>query len=754
MRVEKGWRKYFFLRPRGIFGKLMCHNGRWEMDRVVGRADGGFSVPVKGLTALPGSGRQRSTTRSCLWRFISRHCAPKNNPRFVAPLILNTPEGFFRATLHRQLNRRHGGVIVFFALFLAISLLTRIALLVKAAHDVTWTLSLLATFCWGLVYDLGAVAFVSLPLIALLTLLPAGWFHRRWQQWLAYAGFFIVIYLLLFGTVSEWTFWDEFGVRFNFIAVDYLVYTTEVIGNIRESYNLPLIFGGVLAGAVVCQWALIRTGITARWLAAPEEKFGRRLKAGAMWLVLAAGFGSVLGSEWLPNFKNNFNRELAKNGLWSLFGAFWNNALEYDKFYSTLPSDEAFRVVRREIARDRSVTMGDNPRDILRVVRNPGSEQRPNVIQITVESLSADFLSIFNRASHLTPNLEEIAAQSLVFDNFYATGTRTDRGMEALTLAVPPTPGRSIVKRPRNENMFTLGSVFRAKGYDTAFIYGGFGYFDNMNYFFGHNGYRVIDRNSVAKEDITFANVWGACDEDLFRWTMREADASAATGRPFHYFVMTTSNHRPYTFPEGRIDLPSKVSGRPGAVKYTDYAIGQFLRDAAKKPWFKNTVFVIVADHCASSAGKTELPVQNYHIPLIIFSPGGQIAPGHIKTLTSQVDYPPTLLGLLNWTYPSRFFGRDVRQIDPREARALVGTYQKLGLLKGDDFLVLKPVRQQTQYRYNRGNYVMTEQPLNPAFQAEAVSYYQVASDLYQQQLYRELTPEEVARALAPTAKP
>ncbi|MGC4074575.1 MAG: sulfatase-like hydrolase/transferase [Nibricoccus sp.] len=114
---------------------------------------------------------------------------------------------------------------------------------------------------------------------------------------------------------------------------------------------------------------------------------------------------------------------------------------------------------------------------------------------------------------------------------------------------------------------------------------------------------------------------------------------------------MTTSNHRPFTYPDGRIDLPSKISGRAGAVKYTDYAIGKFLREAENKPWFKNTVFVIVADHCASVAGKAELAVKNYHIPLVIYAPGGQIAPGRVEDLTSQVDYAPTLLGLLNWSY-------------------------------------------------------------------------------------------------------
>jgi hypothetical protein len=654
--------------------------------------------------------------------------------------------------LSRLLARRHGGVVLFFLVFLALSFLARLALLIKAAHDVTWTLSLVAAFGWGVLYDLGAAAFASLPLIVVLTLLPARFFAHRWGQWLAYGASFGIFFALIFGGVSEWTFWDEFGVRFNFIAVDYLVYTTEVIGNIRESYNLPAIISGVALGAVAGVWLAARTGLPARWFAAEHEHAKARYAAGALWLAGVVAFGSVLSSDWLPGFRNNFNRELGKNGVWSLFAAFWNNMLEYEQFYPTLPEGELFPALQRHLTTDGATLLAPGAPDTLRLVRGTGEETHPNVIQITVESLSADFLSIFNHASNLTPNLAEIAGRSLVFDNFYATGTRTDRGMEALTLAVPPTPGRSLVKRPRNENLFTLGSVFRAKGYDTAFIYGGFGYFDNMNYFFGQNGYRVIDRNS-PQADITFANVWGACDEDLFRWTLREADASAAAGKPFHYFVMTTSNHRPYTFPEGRIDLPSKISGRAGAVKYTDYAIGKFLRDAADKPWYKNTVFVIVADHCASSAGKTELPIQNYHIPLIIFSPGGHIAPGHIKTLTSQMDYAPTLLGLLNWSYPSRFFGHDVRRIDPAAAHALLGNYQKLGLRRADDFIVLKPVRQTAQFVYNPRDFSLTPRPVVDAFRTEAIGYYQGASYLYEHNLYRALTAEDFARYLGTTAK-
>jgi hypothetical protein len=630
--------------------------------------------------------------------------------------------------------------------FLAVSLLARVALLAKAAQDVTWNPSLLAAFGWGVAYDLGAAAFSALPLIVLLTLLPAGFFAYRWSRALAHVVGFVILYALLFDVAAEWTFWDEFGVRFNFIAVDYLVYTHEVVGNIRESYPLPLIFGGLAIATVVLGWLVLRLGLPQTWLAAASEPARRRYTAGACWLGGALLLGCTLDTDWLPAFNNNFNRELAKNGLWSLFTSFRDNVLEYEQFYRTLPAEDAFARLRKELIRDGSVMLRPDRPDTLRYVKNSGPELHPNIIQITVESLSAEFLGLFNPKSTLTPNLDALAPRCLVFDNFYATGTRTDRGMEALTLSLPPMPGRSLVKRPRNEDMFTLGSVLRSRGYDTAFIYGGFGYFDNMNYFFGHNGYRVIDRNVVAKDDITFANIWGACDEDLLRWTMREADAQAAAGRPFHFFVMTTSNHRPFTFPAGRIDLPSLTSGRNGGVKYTDYAIGRFLRDAESKPWFKNTVFVIVADHCASSAGKTELPVQNYHIPLLIYAPGGQIAPGHITTLTGQMDYAPTLLGLLGWSYPSRFFGYDVRRVPEGEAHALLGNYQKLGFLEDGEFVVLRPQRGEAFYRYQLGSVALTPAPDDMSERDEAVSFYQSASYLYQHDLYRALTPEEFTR--------
>lgn len=641
------------------------------------------------------------------------------------------------------LGRRLNLVLLFGLLFVLVQTATRFGLLLMSSGDAAWDASLLVSFFWGLLFDLGAAAFASLPLVLLLTILPRNAFDHRPFRLLLHVLGVVTIGILLFDAAAELIFWDEFGARLNFIAVDYLVYTTEVVGNIRESYNLPLIFGALGLGSAALYYLLgWRTGLVLRAVEDSREPAGRRFFSSFVFMTACLFYGFSLDSSDLPDFANNYNRELAKNGPWSFFAAFRNNELDYDQFYTRIDVDDAFTRVQRDIA----LAEGVEPavfqgRDLLRQVRSERPMLRPNVIQITVESLSAEFLGTYGSNAGLTPQLDALAPQSLVFDQFYATGNRTDRGMEALTLSVPPTPGRSLVKRPENANLFSLGSVFRSQGYTTTFLYGGYAYFDNMATFFGGNGYEVIDRAAVDSSEIHFANAWGACDEDLFDWTLAKADADAAAGKPFHHFVMTTSNHRPYSFPDGRIDLPSKVSGRKGAVKYTDYAIGRFFAEAAQRDWFKNTVFVIVADHCASSAGKTALPIEKYHIPLLIYAPGGQIAPGRMTTLTSQVDFAPTLLSLLGWNYPSRFYGWDVTRLPPEHGRALIGNYQRLGLLLADHrFGILEPPRRFSTFLHEPNSAGLIAMP-SPDHElvAKTAAYYQSASYLFKNHVQQKL---------------
>jgi phosphoglycerol transferase MdoB-like AlkP superfamily enzyme len=337
-------------------------------------------------------------------------------------------------------------------------------------------------------------------------------------------------------------------------------------------------------------------------------------------------------------------------------------------------------------------------------------------------------MAAFGSTQGLTPRLDALAQQGMLFTHLYATGTRTVRGLEALTLSLPPTPGHSIVKRPNSDHLFSLGHVFEQNGYEAIYLYGGYSYFDNMRDFFHGNGYTVLDRGQLGADEIHYENIWGVADEDLFTLSLRELDKRAAMERPFFAHIMTTSNHRPFTYPAGRIDLVPG-SGRDGAVKYTDWAIGDFIDRARTRPWFDNTLFVIVADHCASSRGKTELPIERFHIPLLIYAPR-HIQPERIEQVASQIDVAPTVLAMLGISYRSLFFGQDIRSAGADSSRALLANYQTVGYLQDGVLVELRP----------RGEYRIVEAtsgkalPLDATTQAileRAVAYYQVASEAY-----------------------
>lgn len=576
--------------------------------------------------------------------------------------------------------------------WLALFSLTRSLLLLTHLDDAAVSpVTAISLYGVGLVYDLGFLLYAAVPMALYLLLCPGWLWQRGWHRRLLLGVATLSLFAMLFTAVAEWLFWDEFGVRFNFIAVDYLVYSKEVIDNILESYPIYPLLMLLFALAVGLSIAL-RKPLSAA-LAAPRLP-ARQGLYGIALLALLAGLCSALVGQDAPRGLggNTYQRELASNGPYQFFAAFRNNELDYSQFYATLPKADVASLLREEVAEANARFIGQDPLDIRRQIDNPGQFRRLNVVLVTIESLSAKYLGSFGDSRGLTPNLDALHASSLVFTRFYATGTRTDRGLEAITLSIPPTPGRSIVKRIGRESGYaSLGQQFSAQGYDSVFIYGGRGYFDNMNAFFGGNGYRIVDQSSVAEADMQFQNAWGMCDEDIYTQTLKVADIDHGEGRPFFLQLMTTSNHRPYTYPEGRIDIPSG-DGREGAVKYTDYAIGQFLAQARKKPWFDDTLFVFVADHTAGSAGKEDLPVASYHIPLFIYAPP-HIRPGEFDEVASQIDLAPTLLGLLNMDYVSTFYGRNLLREERAPGRALLGNYQHLGLFDGQDLAILSPQR-------------------------------------------------------------
>lgn len=576
----------------------------------------------------------------------------------------------------------------------------------------------------------GVLPEIGLAFIGLKTLLFAlQLFYEKKRQQIRLVLFsftiFIFVLSIIQNAVSEFFFWNEFGVRYNFIAVDYLVYTNTVIGNIMESYPVVPLFTTIgLISGLTTYYIVKKSRIYLSNLPSLKSKF-ILISTQFILVILALLFIPILSKS--ENSNNVFANELQSNGVYKFYLAFKNSELDYNTFYLSIPENQ--------INNYKGLTKIDIHNNI-NYIQSGSKELNKNVVLITIESMSAEFMDHYGFPLKLTPFLDDLAEKSLFFTNLYATGNRTVRGLEAVTLCIPPSPGESVVKRKNNKNKFCTASVFKSKGYQVKYLYGGDAYFDNMQDFFSGNGYDIIDKSDFKPNEISFSNIWGVCDEDMAKKAIQTMNEEYKIGKPFFNHWMTVSNHRPFTYPEGKIDIPADSKSRGGGVKYTDYALKQFFRLAEKQPWFKNTVFVIVADHCASSSGDIELPLDKYRIPAMIYSPGF-IQPKKCNTLLSQIDLMPTALSLLNFKYKSKFIGENI--FSPNyKPRAFIATYQDLGFIKDDLLTIISPVKKVKQFKIKAKSksdfeliYNLKKQSKVNNFQLfESIAYYQSTSYL------------------------
>lgn len=584
----------------------------------------------------------------------------------------------------------------------------------------------LKAFAVGFWFDLNALCYLVVPFLLGSLLLPNSWRTKPWVAKARWILAFMMTFGLIFGVASEYIFWQEFTTRFNFIAVDYLIYTKEVIGNIRESYPVPLIVLGIAFIAIAILFSLSRL-ITFNKSLKPVKQKIKLLIAIIALPVVSFQLANVDQMEFS---KNTYTNELSGNGLFSFAAAARRNELDYDKFYKTIPAPLALSTLQ-SVGSNRQKTFATLPaKNYSKAALGPFTRSPKNIVLISVESLSAEYMGTYGNKQNITPYLDILAGESLVFDQFFATGTRTVRGLDALSIATPPIPGQAIVHRPNSDHLAGIGELLRQQNYETFFIYGGYGVFDSMNTYFASNDYKVIDRTDFDAKTIQSENIWGVDDESLFNNSIAIFDDNVKSNKPFFAHIMTTSNHRPYTFPEGKIDLPQ--GSREGAVKYTDYAIGKFIENSKDKPWFKDTLFVIVADHCASVAGKSKLPVDKYHIPLFLYAPD-MLPASHYNRVASQIDIVPTLLDVLGKKGAEHFYGQSLftAQAHKLPARAFVSNYQALGYYSDDTLIVLSPKQKVEAYKIDPLSFEATPTNMNKKLLNEAIAYYQTASRDY-----------------------
>jgi phosphoglycerol transferase MdoB-like AlkP superfamily enzyme len=585
----------------------------------------------------------------------------------------------------------------------------------------------------GLLNDTIVALYLLAPLALYSALLPDSWYRSRANRVLLAIGSWLSLFALVFLAVAEFFFFQEFDARFNLVAFDYLAYPTEVAGDIWAEYPVTVV---VLAAAVFATaglwWIRHRTGE----VAATGTRARNRLAVLAIYAVVLALVAAYWPTDRLSLASNRVANELVQNGLSSFMRAATTNEIDYYANYASADSRRNLALVEQALAvgGGEFTRLADERLDRSFPGR-PNGLGRLNVVLVSSESFGAEFSQLYGSERNLTPNFDAFASQSLWFPHTYASGTRTVRGLEAFVSSIPPIPTVSILRRPRNENVATWGAVMRSLGYQTSFLYGGYGYFDNMNYFFGNNGFDIVDRTSI--ERVRFENIWGVSDEDLFDHSLEYLDRAHATGKPFFSIIMTTSNHKPFTFPEGleKYGIPPEGGGREAGVRYADFALGRFLRDAKSHSWFDDTIFVVAADHGARVYGAEQIPLKTYEIPLMVFSPK-HIAPRRVDSLMTQIDIAPTVLGMLGLPYSAPFFGQDALNTPSDRRVAFFNHNHDVAIYRDGRMVVFGLKKSIRTYDYDPSTNTYAAAPRDLELERLGIAYYQTAYELFDERRY------------------
>jgi len=563
---------------------------------------------------------------------------------------------------------------------------------------------------------------------------------------MAFSLFFALLtWLFLFLEIATFPFMAEFSSRPDRLFIEHMTQVREVFSMVLKGYPLHIMAGIILPSA-------------AAWLVFMffQKRVGRFhnpsvLHRTVLFIIILPLLVMGARSSFRHRPANistaafstsHLVNQLALNSTYSLAYAAYSLKKHENKpsrLYGKMDTAEMFSLVCGE-ARIPEKAPGAPSLPLFHQQQSRFTSGGPrNLVIILEESLGAEYVGCLG-GMQLTPNLDRLSRKGLLLTRLYATGTRTVRGIEALVSGFLPTAGRSVVKLGLSQhNFFTIADLLQRRGYQTEFIYGGESHFDNMRSFFLGNGFqKVYDEKSF--DNPVFRGTWGVSDEDLFR---KANDVFIShEGRPFFALLLTTSNHDPFEFPEGRIRLHEQPKAtRHNAMQYADYALGMFFDRAAQEKYFSNTVFLVIADHSTRLRGQDLIPIHKFHIPGLIIAPG--LAPGTYDKVCSQIDIPTTLLDVMGIATDHPMIGRPLLSLpEDVPGRAVMQYGTTNAYMTGSRVIIQRPAMQPVQFNYKSGQLIPAE--LDSKLAKTALAHTLLPGYLYRKQLYRLPTPSGI----------
>ncbi len=627
-------------------------------------------------------------------------------------------------------------IFSFFLIGLSITTISRILLFFVFKDRVVENQNFGQLFLIGLRFDLILMSYIAFLPAVLISLLPDSVLKFFKKFFNFYFIFFLFLFLLM--ELSTLDFINQYDTRPNRLFLDYLIYPKEVVGTLIKSYLPSLIITTILLGI-----ALFFAFKHGKKIFYPQES---NYKTKLLLFLFVAFFlfwgarGSLTSKRPINASNAIFCSDQMTNslGLNSLYTvAFAAYAMKHEgdvKKYGKMDELEAYSRVKKYMYVTEFI-----PSEVpfLHLQKPDTAQPKYNVVIFLQESLGAEYVGCLNGLP-LTPELDKLSKEGLLFTNLYCTGTRSVRGIEQVTAGFLPNPSESIVKLSGSQQgFFTLADAFGRQNYDTSFIYGGMANFDNMASFFNGNGFKnIIDETDFDKDGKKYAlkGTWGYSDEDL---VVKANEYFKSLGnKPFFSLMFSTSNHEPFEFPDGRIQLYEQPKNSVhNAMKYADFSIGKFFELAKKEAYFNNTIFVVIADHNTRTYGKNLVPVNKFHIPALIIAPNVEKGSTY-DNLASQMDIPSTVLALSGITTKTPMVGRNLLKLPKgTKGRTIMLFHETYAFRVDDDIVILNPNAKPLQFKV-KSDTELIPVALDEELAKDALAHIVASSNLYKKRVY------------------